>query len=272
MPARSSVHRHTVQVRDIPLEVFEAGGGPPVLFLHGLTGAAASLDTIEVLSEGYHVFAPSHPGYGESARPAAVDAIDDVAYIYLDLIEQIAAEHGPVAVVGCSIGAWIAAEVAIRSQVWISSLVLSTPLGVKVGGPLELDVLDMYAVTPKVVREAMYADPDFGIVDFSSMSDEQLQVHFRNLEATALYGWKPYLHNPKLLGHLPRITTRTLIVQGDSDGFISPALPAAYRDAIAGSTLETILHAGHEPEREQPQAFGSLVADFVSRVSVLQNS
>lgn len=272
MPVRSTAQRGEISVRGIPLEVFTVGDGPPLLFLHGMAGAAASLDAIVELGESYHVIAPSHPGYGGSPRPADFDSIDDLAYLYLDLIEEIAATRGPVVLVGCSIGAWIAAELAVRSQASISSLVLSTPVGVKVGGPLDRDIADIYALSPQAVREVLYHDPDFGKVDFSTLSDEKLQQHFRNLEATAMYGWKPYMHNPKLLGRLPRIRVRTLIVAGESDSFLRPTLPAAYRDAIAGATLATVELAGHEPEREKSQSFSRVVSEFLNDARVLQNS
>jgi pimeloyl-ACP methyl ester carboxylesterase len=272
MPGSSQVRRGEVTVRDLPLEFFEAGDGPPLLFLHGMAGAARSLDAIAALAESHHVIAPSHPGYGESRRPDHIDSVADLAYLYLDLIDQIAAQEGPVVVVGCSIGGWIAAEVAVRSQASIAGLVLSTPLGIKTGGRLDRDIADIYALTPQAVREALYFDPDFGAVDFSRYSDEELQVHFRNLEATALYGWKPYMHNPKLLGRLPRITVPTLVVTGEADAFLSADLPSAYQGAIPGATSVSVARAGHEPEREQPQSFSTAVSEFLSGIRVLQNS
>ena len=272
VPDSSKLIPNEIRVRNVPLECVEVGDGPPLLFLHGMSGASRSLDAITALGESHHVIAPSHPGYGESKRPEQFDSIDDLAYLYLDLIEQIAAQEGPVALVGCSIGGWVAAEVAVRSQNLITSLVLSTPLGIKVGDRLSRDFADLYALSPQAVREALYHDPDFGKIDFSTYTDEQLTVHFRNLEATAMYGWKPYMHNPKLLGRLPRISVPTLIVAGESDSFLSPTLPAAYRDAIPGAVLATVDQAGHEPEREQPASFSSVVSDFLSGVRVLQNS
>lgn len=266
MPQSLTVRHDEMKVREISLETFEVGDGPPVLFLHGMSGAERSLEAIEQLGASHRVIAPSHPGYGRSERPEGVDTIDDLAYLYLDLIDALSADAGPVAVVGCSIGAWIAAEVAVRSQQGIAALVLGTPLGVKVGGTLSRDIADIYALSPAAVREALYHDPDFGKVDFAAYSDDELQVHFRNLEATALYGWKPYMHNPKLLGRLHRIGVPTLIVAGDSDSFLSGDLPVAYRDAIPGAVLSTIDLAGHEPEREQPQSFSRVVSGFLSGI------
>lgn len=270
MPDRQTV-RSELHVRDISLETLEAGRGSPLLFLHGMAGAAASREAIALLGETHHVIAPSHPGYGASARPPGFDSIDDLAYLYLDVIERVAAEEGPVTVVGCSIGAWVAAEAAVRSQASVSALVLSTPLGIKVGGVLDRDILDLYSHSPEAIRGALYHDPEFGVIDFSAMADEELEQHFKNLESTAMYGWKPYMHNPKLLGRLGRITVPTLIVRGRSDTFLSESLPLAYRDAIPGAALCTVELAGHEPEREQPTQFTRVVSEFLSNVPVSQN-
>ena len=44
----------------------------------------------------------------------------------------------------------------------------------------------------------------------------------RNLESALYYGWKPYMHNPKLRQRLHRIVAPTLVVWGEDDRIVSP--------------------------------------------------
>jgi pimeloyl-ACP methyl ester carboxylesterase len=89
----------------------------------------------------------------------------------------------------------------------------------------------------------------------------------RGREAFALYGWKPYMHNPRLKRWLHRIDRPTLLLWGAEDGIVRPAYGEGWRQAIPGSRLEIIPGAGHFPHWEQPEA-------FVERLSALvdQNS
>ena len=54
--------------RGITLEVLEAGDGPPLLYLHGVTGLLDDEPLIEALASRYRVHAPRWPGYGPEAE------------------------------------------------------------------------------------------------------------------------------------------------------------------------------------------------------------
>ena len=43
-----------------------------------------------------------------------------------------------------------------------------------------------------------WADPAKGEVDFTNLPESELAAIVRGREAFALYGWKPYMHNPRL--------------------------------------------------------------------------
>jgi pimeloyl-ACP methyl ester carboxylesterase len=154
---------------------------------------------------------------------------------------------------------------AVKSTERIAKLVLGAPLGIKVGDRETRDIPDIFALPPEEVAQLKFHDPSLAKVDYASLSDDELTVLARNREATALYAWEPYFHNPKLKRRLRRVTVPTLLVWGAQDHFVTPGYyGAAYRKAIPGARLELIAHAGHLPHVEQPQAFVNCVRAFLN--------
>src|SRR5437016_4879926 len=189
-----------IMVNGIRVELIERGRGRPLLFLHpgiGLDGAAPALDR---LAERARVIAPSHPGFGASEQPRAFDTIDDLAYFYLDLMDQL--ELTDTIVVGVSLGAWIAAEIAVKSTQRLSHLVLANPLGIKVGDRETRDIADIFAMTEDKLNALAYFDPKLGERDYKTMPEAEVRIAARNREATARYVWSPYMHDPKLKDRL----------------------------------------------------------------------
>ena len=146
------MHRETITVAGVALDVFEDGVGPPVLFLHGAQGFAPEHPYVAPLSARHRLIAPSHPGFGTSGMSDWIDAVDDIAYIYLELLDRLKLDQ--VDVIGCSIGGWIAAEIATKSPKSIRRLVLVGPVGVKTGPVDRLDVPDIFALPQSDVRKA----------------------------------------------------------------------------------------------------------------------
>jgi pimeloyl-ACP methyl ester carboxylesterase len=108
-----------------------------------------------------------------------------------------------------------------------------------------------------------YHDPANGATDASSMTEDEALALFRNREAAALFGWSPYMHNPKLKYRLHRIDVPTLVLWGESDRVVSAHYGRAYAAAIPNACFETIAAAGHFPHLEQPRVFAERVRAFV---------
>ena len=138
------------------------------------------------------------------------------------------------------------------------------PLGIKVGDRETRDIPDIFALPPDEVARLQYRDPARAAVDHTKLSDDQLTVIARNREATALYAWEPYFHNPKLRQRLHRITPPTLLLWGADDRFVTAAYyGAAYRSAIPGARFETIDGAGHFLYIEELAVFVERVRGFL---------
>ena len=249
-------------VHGVRLEIVERGQGKPILWLHGEQGLDPGAPFLDLLAAHGSVLAPSHPGFGHSPDVAGIDSIDDLSYLYLDLLAE--RNLRDVIVVGSSMGGWIAAEMAVKCSDRFSGLVLVAPLGIKVGDRETRDIPDIFALPPDEVARLQYRDPARAALDPAKLSDDQLTVIVRNREATALYAWEPYFHNPKLRQRLHRIKLPTLLLWGADDRFVTATYyGAAYRSAIPGARFETIDRAGHFPHIEEPAALVERIRGFM---------
>ena len=135
-------HRETVELPGARIEVERMGSGPPLVLLQSAEAYESGLDLVDRLAGSREVFLPWAPGYGGSPLPDDVRTVDDVAYIYLDLIERY--DLRDIVLVGCSLGGWIAAEMATKTCERLSKLVLVDPVGAKFGGTYDRDIEDIY--------------------------------------------------------------------------------------------------------------------------------
>jgi pimeloyl-ACP methyl ester carboxylesterase len=251
----------TLSIAGTSLELVERGRGRPLLFLHGGEGLAPERSWLDLLSRKYRVIAPWHPGWGNSPLIDGSGSVDDLAYLYLDLADQLGLENA--ALVGACLGGWVAAEIMVRSTARFSRLVLVDPIGVKFVGRDERDIADMHALPHAEYLKLAWADPAKGEVDFTALPESELAAIVRGREAFALYGWRPYMHNPRLKRWLHRIDRPTLLLWGAEDGIVTPAYGENWRRAIPNARLEVITGAGHFPHWEQPEAFVDRLAAFV---------
>ena len=248
-------------VDGIRIETIERGSGRPLLFLHPGIGIRRNDPVLDFLAARARVIAPSHPGFGASEQPPGFNSIDDLAYFYLDLLDQLDLANTIVA--GVSLGGWIAAEMAVKSCQRISHLVLANPLGIKVGDRETRDIADIFALTEDQLAELAYFDPSLGKPDYKAMPQAEVLDVARNREATARYGWSPYMHDPKLKQRLHRIRIPTLLMWGTADRLVAEPYGRAYCAAIPGARFEPIERAGHFPHLEQSDEFARRIFAFV---------
>ena len=250
-----------LRLGDVDIELHEDGTGTPLLFLHSGGGFEPEQAYVRLLAQHYRVIAPSHPGFGNSSLPDWIDSIDDIAHLYLELMDRL--DLARVHIVGCSIGGWIATEMATKSPERIEKLILVGPVGVKTGSREKLDIPDIFAMSEEQMLKLRFHDPAKGRIDLKALSEEQMRIIARNNETLALLVWEPYMHNPKLKHRLHRLTMPTLFLRGASDGLCSADYIQRYAALVPGARSETIAAAGHLPHVEQPDAFAAKVASFL---------
>ena len=205
-------------------------------------------------ARGFEVFAPDHPGFGKSDDFADVEAIDDLVYHYLDVIDALglARPH----VVGGSFGGWIAAELAVAAPHRIGSLVLLTPAGLRLP---EHPVADLFLhAAGEAARDAV-PRPGAARAAPPPARRRPRRVHRRvprrDLAGPVLLG--AVLCNPKLERRLARITAPTLVV----GAVRRPAHPRRARPALRGADprhrVAEVADCGHAMYFERPAEFAS---------------
>lgn len=237
-----------------------SGSGKPLLFLHPGEGLLGAQPFLERLASSAKVFAPSHPGFGQSELPSSISTVDDLAFAYLDLLDALALNE--VILVGASFGGWIAAEIAVRNTSRLSHLVLIDSLGIKIGDRYTRDIVDMHALGRDALAAHLYANPSKYAPDFVASPPELAVAYARDRESFTYFGWQPYMHNPKLRQRLHRINIPSLVLWGEFDAIVNQAYGQAFADAIPGARFSLISQAGHMSHVENAHATANAILAF----------
>jgi pimeloyl-ACP methyl ester carboxylesterase len=252
------------------IEVLRRGRGRPILLIHGVNPISPQAPFLDGLAEHGEMVAPSAPGFGNSPRPPDFDTMYDLVHFYREVLDGL---PGQTALIGFSFGGWIAAEIAAAGSPKIECLVLVDPVGIKIGGREERDIVHFFNTPPEELNRRSWHDParrpagcwglGWQAVIDEAMTDDDMVRLARNWDALCLYAWRPHMYNPQLKHWLRRISVPTLVLWGASDRIVTPAYGRAYAGLIPGARFELIERAGHHPELEQSPAFLDAVQGFL---------
>lgn len=249
--------------RKTRIEFDRLGKGPPLVLLHGEDGFEPDLELVEKLSAKFEVFVPRMPGFGKSTLPDSIRTIDDISYVWLDLLDDL--DLRDVTLVGFSVGAWLAMEMASKTSERLKRVVLTGAVGAKFGGAYDRDIEDIYFHPADRVRAMRFHDPARDPhADMTGLSKAQALAAARQREAIALICWDPYMHNPALAERLHRITVPTRVIWGAKDGMTAPKYGRKLARFLPDADFVSIPRAGHFPHIEQPGLFWQALDEFVS--------
>lgn len=243
------------------IRVFEAGDGPPLLFLHGAGGLVEESPFLAAMARRWHVFAPLLPGYGDSEGGDTLPDMLAVTLHSFDVIEALGLARPYL--IGHSMGGMIAAEMSAVAPHDVERLGLIAPAG------LWLDdhpIPDLFAKLPHELPELLFHDPALGerlMAPGGDLDDPKFLEAFMIRKARQLTMASKLLFpvpDRGLAERLYRIRARTVIVWGEDDRMIPPAYGEAFLRGIAGSELVTVPAAGHMVIVEQAESVVAALA------------
>jgi pimeloyl-ACP methyl ester carboxylesterase len=243
--------------------VLEKGEGPPLGFLGGLRGLPRWTPFLDRLAERRRVVAPSLPGFPGALGHQRLDDVADWVTATLDLLEASGLEGADL--VGASVGATLAAEVAAFSHATLRRLVLIAPFGLfdadepvaDLWAQRAGDLPGLLSSRPERLAEALAAPPGEDPGEFA------LSLH-RASEAAARLLWP--LGDLGLAKRLHRVRAPTLLVWGTEDRVVPPGYAKRFAAAMSGWVeVRQIEGAGHVAEIDAPDAVAEAVLAFVSR-------
>jgi pimeloyl-ACP methyl ester carboxylesterase len=241
------------------------------LFIHGLGSSADRwLDIPDALSLlGVHAVALDLPGFGLSDKPEDMDyTIGKFVQIVSDFMRKVGMEQGKTAVVGHSLGGYIAAELAAEQRDLVDKLVLIDTSGMLDGPtPLLQQYLDA-AMNPsersvREVFEQLVADPlripDVLVKGFIYRISQPGAKHaFKS-------AFENSVHTKIGTDRLKQIAeTPTLIIWGRQDRLIPLHYFQAFQEAIPSSSVVIVEDAGHAPFAEKPAVVCEMLHRFLS--------
>jgi pimeloyl-ACP methyl ester carboxylesterase len=260
----AAVTARQIDAAGLSVELRRGGKGAPLLVIHGELGMPGWLDSFAELAESYDVIVPSLPGYGRSARPDWIMGVHDVA-AWVTWLARDLDIRTPVNVIGCSLGGWVAAELATVAPQFINKLVLVGAMGVK---PNEGEIFDYFLDGGITGLRRNFHRPDesaeFKTYWGKELTPEETDLIEQHREMTCRIAWKPYMHSLTLRHLLPGVRTPTLLVWGKNDTVTPLDCGEIYQRAISRARLVTIDDCGHMPEMEKPAEFADIVRKFLA--------
>ncbi len=288
-------HQHWITVNGSPLNVIELGEGPPLLFIHGLSGCWPNwLEQLPVFAGrvdatgspaaggpigGHRVIALDLPGFGRSPMPREPISISSYARTLDALFDALGISAA--AVVGNSMGGFISAELAINFPQRVERLVLVSPAGLSTFGDprgtrglqqlrrmervIAIQAGWVAAHADTVARRARLREAVFGLVARhpsrlpAALVAEQIRGAGKPGFLQALQANLDYDFRHRL----PEIACPTLVVWGDRDRVITVRDAERYTELIPNSRKVIFEDTGHVAMLERPAEFNALLEGFL---------
>jgi pimeloyl-ACP methyl ester carboxylesterase len=254
----------------------EMGEGPPVILIHGLSGCWQNwLENIPQLARKHHVVALDLAGFGESELPNEEISIRGYGRFVDAFLGSIGIERA--ALVGNSMGGFIAAETAISHPSRIDKLVLVSAAGLARVGNRQLYAVERAArlfhpLTAAFLarREHLVRRPGlrrrmlYGVVRYPERIAPELAYEVASgagkpgfldaLDAIMDYDFRD---------RLPEVSAPTLIVWGRDDRIVPVDGADEYERLIPNAGKVIFEDTGHVPMLERPARFNQLLEEFL---------
>lgn len=231
------------------IRYLEAGTGPPLVWLHGGGGLHLSR-AHSLLAERHRVIALEVPGFGNSAANDRSASYPELGATMAGAVRKLGVERFNLW--GTSFGSIVALWWAIGDPAPIDALVLEGPAAIVPDGALRLPG------SAEELHRRLYAHPDRQ--PMRPPVDPAVTAQMR-----ALLARLPRQSRADTEARLGELTVPTLVVFGTADAMVPAEMGRIYREKMPNCNYVLVYDAGHEVGAERPEAFVSLVSDFLDR-------
>ena len=271
-------HLHRV---DLPgaeaVNYAEIGEGEPIIFVHGIAGCWRNfLENLPYFGRNYRAIALDLPGFGDSPMPSWEITMANYGRLIHDFCERLGIDR-VAALVGNSMGGFIATEAVIQDPDRFDRLVLISAAGVSFaewqGRPFEAAARIFKAAIPMMSgeRRSYWTRPRgrklaFGRIfrNPNGLRPELLAEQVRpGLQAPAFSEALTAIFGYDTRERLPEIEIPTLITWGLNDQVVPLEGALGYHRLIPESRLELFERTGHLPQLERPARWNPLVEGFI---------
>ena len=233
---------------------------PPVILIHGAGGHHLFWPPQIRRLHDQRIFAVDLPGHGKSAG-LGHHTIEDYCGEILEFLKALKL-NGAV-LVGHSMGAAIALQMAIQNRKYVLGLVLA-------GGDARLRVkpaLLQSASDPSTFSETVRLVTD---LSFSPETNPRLKElaaqRMTETRPSVLFGDFLACNAFDMTDHLSTVSVPTLILCGEEDK-MTPARNSKFlHENIPDSKMEILPSVGHMLMLERPDRFATLLADFLDSI------
>ena len=272
-------YQRWVTVEDRPVNVIDLGDGPPLLFIHGLAGSWQNwLEQLPAFAAERRVIALDLPGFGASPMPREQISISGYARIVDGLLQALGLDAA--AVVGNSMGGFIAAELAIAHPQRVERLVLVSSAGITTENAREARLIpalrfaeralmigtgaiaarsDTVARRPKLRRAALSVVAAHPSRLPGPLASEMLQGSGKPGFVDAFQAITHY----SIRDRLPKIAAPTLIVWGELDRLVPRRDADVFAQLIPDSRKLLYADTGHVAMMERPERFNADLRAFL---------
>ena len=237
----------TIEGQHLYYRSFGKDHGRPLLLLHGF-GVSGYMwqRCIPYLAQQAQVFVLDLPGHGHS-RLSGAWQLRAIAPLLALWIEQMGI--APVRLVGHSMGGAIAVHLTAFAPDLVERLVLVNAAGI----PLETTIPTLCVRSVRSILQ-----PGGGRYPLRLLGDV--------LKPRPRLFWQAAqeLVRSDFRAELASIDVPTLILWGERDVLLPPALGQQLRNALPHATFISLPNCGHRPPLSQPELFSRLVLEWLS--------
>ena len=246
-PKGGEASEREIRVGGYPVRYEIAGEGEPIILVHGLSGSTRWWSrNVPVLAERYRVYLIDLPGFGAMRRLRRRFVLAEAASWLSAWMEAVGLQSAHL--VGHSMGGYVCVRLAGRRPEAVRSLVLVAPAGVPTGR-------SMFGYLSPLLSAVRYATPYFLPV-----------LLYDALRTGPVTLWRAArdLLAEDVRGDLQRIEAPTLLIWGENDTLVPPAVGTVLREEIPDSRLLILNGAAHVPMFDRPDEFNAALLTFLA--------